>query len=115
MKPMRDRHCAADTVGGPRYGMPCCCACQTICSMSKPISAARQGKGPGGARPQCYPAAQVDWLEQQIDRLNGELARSSPLSCPGGDAAAAICISPARFCRRAERIMVELRDKPGRA
>jgi cob(I)alamin adenosyltransferase len=71
-----------------------------------------KGKGPGGARLNVT-AAQVDWLEQQIDRLNGELAPLKSFVLPGGDAAAAYLHLARTVCRRAERIMVELRDKPG--
>src|SRR5712691_11479114 len=45
-------------------------------------------KGPGGAR-LTVTAVQVDWLEQQIDRLNADLAPLKSFILPGGSAAAA--------------------------
>ncbi|MCC6890988.1 MAG: cob(I)yrinic acid a,c-diamide adenosyltransferase [Hyphomicrobiales bacterium] len=69
-------------------------------------------KGPGGAA-LTVTAAQVAWLEGEIDRLNAELAPLRSFVLPGGSPAAA-CLHLARtVCRRAERIMVELRDRPG--
>jgi cob(I)alamin adenosyltransferase len=71
-----------------------------------------KGKGPGGARLDVTDA-QVEWLEQQIDRLNGELAPLRSFILPGGSAAAAYLHLARTVCRRAERLMVELKDKPG--
>jgi cob(I)alamin adenosyltransferase len=69
-------------------------------------------KGPGGAR-LTVTDAQVEWLEQQIDRFNADLAPLKSFVLPGGTAAGA-CMHLARtVCRRAERIMVELKDQPG--
>src|SRR5215204_4091638 len=70
------------------------------------------GKGPGGARLNVTDA-QVAWLEQQIDRLNAELAPLKSFVLPGGTPAAAYLHLARTMCRRAERIMVELNDKPG--
>jgi cob(I)alamin adenosyltransferase len=70
------------------------------------------GKGPGGAR-LTVTDAQVEWLEQQIDRLNGELAPLRSFVLPGGGAAAAYLHLARTVCRRGERLMVELTDKPG--
>src|SRR4029077_19200688 len=71
-----------------------------------------KGKGPGGAR-LTVTLAQVAWLEGEIDRLNAELAPLKSFILPGGSPASAY-LHPARtVCRRAERIMVELKDKPG--
>ena len=72
------------------------------------------GKGPGGAR-LTVTDAQVTWLEQQIDRLNAELAPLRSFILPGGNAAAAHLHLARTVCRRAERIMVELKDQPGEA
>ena len=47
-----------------------------------------KGKGPGGAR-LTVTAAQVDWLEAEIDRLNDELEPLRSFILPGGSAAAA--------------------------
>jgi cob(I)alamin adenosyltransferase len=71
-----------------------------------------KGKGPGGARLDVTDA-QVAWLEQQIDRLNGELSPLRSFILPGGSAAAAYLHLARTVCRRAERLMVELKDKPG--
>ena len=71
-----------------------------------------KGKGPGGARLDAT-AAQVAWLEAQIDRLNDELAPLRTFILPGGSAASAYLHLARTVCRRAERVMVELRDTPG--
>lgn len=69
-------------------------------------------KGPGGAR-LTVTDAQVQWLEGEIDRLNGELNPLKSFILPGGSPASA-CLHLARtVCRRAERIMVALMDQPG--
>ena len=68
-------------------------------------------KGPGGAR-LTVTDAQVNWLESEIDRLNADLEPLRSFILPGGSPAAA-CLHLARtICRRAERIMVELKDQP---
>jgi cob(I)alamin adenosyltransferase len=69
-------------------------------------------KGPGGAR-LTVTDKQVDWLEQEIDRLNTDLAPLKSFILPGGSAAASYLHLARTVCRRAERIMVELRDRPG--
>lgn len=69
-------------------------------------------KGPGGAR-LTVTEAQVAWLESEIDRLNSELAPLKSFILPGGSAASAYMHLARTVCRRAERIMVELKDKPG--
>jgi cob(I)alamin adenosyltransferase len=71
-----------------------------------------RGKGPGGARLDVT-ELQVEWLERQIDRLNGELAPLRSFVLPGGSAAAAYLHLARTVCRRAERLMVELKDRPG--
>ena len=58
-------------------------------------------------------AAQVAWLEGEIDRLNEELAPLNSFVLPGGSPAAAYLHLARTVCRRAERIMVELNDQPG--
>jgi cob(I)alamin adenosyltransferase len=70
------------------------------------------GKGPGGAR-LAVTDAQVTWLEGEIDRLNGELAPLKSFILPGGSSGAAYLHLARTVCRRAERIMVALADKPG--
>lgn len=71
-----------------------------------------QGKGPGGARLNITDA-QVTWLEQQIDALNEGLAPLRSFILPGGTPAAAWLHLARTVCRRAERLMVQLRDQPG--
>ena len=70
-----------------------------------------KGKGPGGAR-LTVTAAQVDWLEAEIDRLNDELEPLQSFILPGGGAAAAHLHLARTVCRRAERLIAELNDKP---
>jgi len=69
-------------------------------------------KGPGGAR-LTVTDAQVAWLESEIDRLNAELDPLKSFILPGGSAASAYLHLARTVCRRAERIMVELKDQPG--
>jgi cob(I)alamin adenosyltransferase len=69
-------------------------------------------KGPGGAR-LTVTDTQVTWLEGEIDRLNADLAPLRSFILPGGTPAAAYMHLARTVCRRAERIMVELRDQPG--
>jgi len=71
-----------------------------------------KGKGPGGAR-LSVTEAQVAWLEQEIDRLNAELAPLKSFVLPGGTPTAAYLHLARTVCRRGERIMVELNDQPG--
>jgi len=68
-------------------------------------------KGPGGAR-MTVTDAQVAWLEREIDRMNEELAPLTSFILPGGSAASAYLHLARTICRRAERIMVKLRDAP---
>jgi len=67
-------------------------------------------KGPGGAR-LTVTDAQVTWLEGEIDRLNDNLEPLKSFILPGGSAASAYLHLARTVCRRAERIMVELKDK----
>jgi cob(I)alamin adenosyltransferase len=71
-----------------------------------------KGKGPGGAR-LTVTEAQVTWLEDEIDRLNAALAPLKSFVLPGGSAAAAFLHLGRTVCRRAERLIAELKDKPG--
>lgn len=71
-----------------------------------------EGKGPGGAKLNVTDA-QVTWLEQQIDILNEDLAPLRSFILPGGSPAAAYLHLARTVCRRAERLMVQLRDQPG--
>jgi cob(I)alamin adenosyltransferase len=70
-----------------------------------------KGKGPGGARLTAT-QAQVTWLESEIDRLNAELAPLKSFVLPGGSAAAAYLHLARTICRRAERLVAELKDRP---
>jgi cob(I)alamin adenosyltransferase len=69
-------------------------------------------KGPGGAR-LTVTDKQVEWIEQEIDRLNADLAPLRSFILPGGGVVAAYMHLARTMCRRAERIMVQLRDQPG--
>jgi cob(I)alamin adenosyltransferase len=71
-----------------------------------------KGRGPDGARLTVTPA-QVDWLESEIDRLNDALAPLKSFVLPGGTPAAAYLHLARTICRRAERLIAELKDKPG--
>ena len=71
-----------------------------------------KGKGPDGAR-LTVTAAQVAWLEAEIDRLNAALSPLRSFVLPGGSAAAAYLHLARTICRRAERIIAELKDRPG--
>ena len=68
-------------------------------------------KGPGGAR-LTVTDTQVVWLEQEIDKLNADLAPLKSFILPGGSAVSAWLHLARTVCRRAERIMVELKDQP---
>jgi cob(I)alamin adenosyltransferase len=76
------------------------------------LSTPGKGKGPGGAR-LTVTAAQVAWLESEIDRLNAELAPLRSFVLPGGLPAAAYLHLARTICRRAERLIAELMDKAG--
>jgi cob(I)alamin adenosyltransferase len=70
-----------------------------------------KGKGPGGAR-LTVTDAQVTRLEQEIDALNAELSPLRSFVLPGGTPAAAYLHLARTVCRRGERLMVELAEKP---
>ena len=69
-------------------------------------------KGPGGAR-LTVTDAQVEWIEQEIDRLNADLQPLRSFILPGGSPAAAYLHLARTVCRRAERMMVELSENSG--
>jgi cob(I)alamin adenosyltransferase len=71
-----------------------------------------KGRGPDGAR-LTVTQAQVDWLESEIDRLNDALAPLKSFVLPGGSPAAAYLHLARTICRRAERLIAELKDTPG--
>jgi cob(I)alamin adenosyltransferase len=68
-----------------------------------------KGKGPGGAR-LAVNAQQVTRLESEIDMLNAELAPLRTFVLAGGTPAAAYLHLARTICRRAERIIVKLKD-----
>jgi len=68
-----------------------------------------KGKGPGGAR-LAVNAEQVKRLEDEIDTLNAELAPLRTFVLAGGSPAAAYLHLARTICRRAERIIVHLKD-----
>jgi cob(I)alamin adenosyltransferase len=57
-------------------------------------------------------AAQVAWLESEIDQLNARLSPLRSFILPGGSAAAAYLHLARTVTRRAERLIAELQDKP---
>ena len=57
--------------------------------------------------------AQVDRIEREIDALNAELSPLRSFVLPGGTPAAAALHLARTICRRAERLMVELRQDRG--
>ncbi len=71
-----------------------------------------KGRGPGGAR-LTVTEHQVTWLEAEIDRLNAELSPLRSFVLPGGSAAAATLHLGRTVCRRAERLIAELKDRSG--
>jgi cob(I)alamin adenosyltransferase len=71
-----------------------------------------KGKGPAGAR-LTVTEKQVAWLEAEIDRLNAGLAPLRSFVLPGGGAAAAYLHLARTVCRRAERLIAELKDTAG--
>ncbi|MFY9694264.1 MAG: cob(I)yrinic acid a,c-diamide adenosyltransferase [Xanthobacteraceae bacterium] len=71
-----------------------------------------KGKGPDGAR-LTVTGKQVDWLEAEIDRFNAALQPLRSFVLPGGSAASAYLHLARTICRRAERLIAELKDKPG--
>jgi cob(I)alamin adenosyltransferase len=56
--------------------------------------------------------AQVERLEREIDRLNDELSPLRSFVLPGGSPAAAALHLARTVCRRAERLVVALAEKP---
>jgi cob(I)alamin adenosyltransferase len=75
-----------------------------LCTLGK-------GKGPSGAR-LTVTEKQAIWLEGEIDRLNAELAPLRSFVLPGGSAASAYLHLARTICRRGERLIAELKDRP---
>jgi cob(I)alamin adenosyltransferase len=70
-----------------------------------------KGKGPDGAR-LTVTDNQVTWLESEIDRLNAELSPLRSFVLPGGSSASAYLHLARTVCRRGERLIAELVDRP---
>jgi len=68
-----------------------------------------KGRGPDGAR-LTVTDNQVTWLETEIDRFNAGLEPLRSFVLPGGSAASAHLHLARTICRRAERLIVELKD-----
>jgi cob(I)alamin adenosyltransferase len=69
------------------------------------------GKGPAGAR-LAVTDTQVEWLELEIDAITAKLQPLRSFILPGGSAAAAYLHLARTVCRRAERLMAQLKDEP---
>jgi cob(I)alamin adenosyltransferase len=70
-----------------------------------------KGRGPDGAR-LTVTETQVSWLEGEIDRFNAELAPLRSFILSGGSPAAAHLHLARTICRRGERLIAELKDRP---
>lgn len=70
----------------------------------------RPGDDPNDGKLRVSPA-QVGWLEQEIDRLNGELAPLTSFVLPGGNRPAAYLHLARTVARRAERLVVALAEQ----
>ena len=73
-----------------------------------------RGKGPDGQHLTVVDA-QVSRLEAEIDALNADLAPLRSFVLPGGTPAAAALHVARTICRRAERLIVELAQRPDEA
>src|ERR1700686_422182 len=71
-----------------------------------------KGRGPDGAR-LTVTQAQVDWLESENARPKAEPGPLKSFVLPGGSPAAAYLHLARTICRRAERLIAELKDKRG--
>jgi len=76
------------------------------------LSTPDKAKGPGGER-LAIVDAQTERLEREIDRLNAELEPLRSFVLPGGHPSAAFLHLARTVARRAERLIVELGDRPG--
>ena len=76
------------------------------------LSTPDKAKGPGGER-LAIVDAQSERLEREIDRLNEQLAPLRSFVLPGGEAAAAYLHLARTVARRAERLIIELSQRPG--
>lgn len=52
----------------------------------------------------------VQWLEQEIDKMNAKLPALEEFILPAGDRAVSVCHQARTVCRRAERELVALRE-----
>jgi cob(I)alamin adenosyltransferase len=71
--------------------------------------------GDPGYTPLRVSKGQGERLEREIDELNGALQPLRSFVLPGGHPAAAYLHLARTVCRRAERLMVELKQQPGEA
>jgi cob(I)alamin adenosyltransferase len=99
------------TAGEPALDAPLARIQNDLFDLGADLTTPGKGRGPGGAR-LTVTEAQVTWLEAEIDRLNAELAPLKSFVLPGGSAAAAYLHLARTVCRRAERLIAELKDKP---
>jgi cob(I)alamin adenosyltransferase len=53
----------------------------------------------------------ISWLEQQLDKMNADLAPLKDFILPGGSRVAAVCHVARSVCRRAERDVISLSHK----
>ena len=80
----------------------------------------RRPRDAGDRKPLAYEplrivAAQMERLEREIDRAQRALSPLRSFVLPGGSPAAAALHLARTVCRRAERLMVALAEKPGEA
>ncbi len=87
-------------------------ASRTICSMPAPIWRRPARARDRAARGSRSPRRRSTWLENEIDRLNAALEPLRSFVLPGGFAAAAYLHLARTVCRRAERLIAELLDRP---
>ena len=97
------------TADAPR-STRCWRASRTTCSISPPTCARPTRARGRAARALAVNAAQVKRLEDEIDTLNAELAPLRTFVLAGGSPAAAYLHLARTICRRAERVIVELKD-----
>ena len=99
--------------GDRAISTPCWHGSRTIFSISGPIFACPTRARVRAGRGSTSPTRRSSGSSKQIDRLNGELAPLRSFVLPGGSAAAAYLHLARTVCRRAERLIVELKSQPG--
>src|SRR6202521_5510579 len=83
-----------------------------LCDLGADLSAPDRSKCLGGEN-LAIVDSQIERLEREIDRLNAELEPLRSFVLPGADAAASYLHLPRTVARRAERLIVELAERPG--